>query len=186
MATRRGAEYEVKVRLSSSDVDKILSRLSLIGFTKEGDVFEEDHYVDLRGCPGYREGSVLRFRKVSSGSGVEYRLTYKSVVPSEGVKAREEVEVELQGEEVLSMLKMVGLRTITIRKSRTYLSGMGLKVSADRVDCLGTYLEFEEMDPASVKDFLDKVREVLKLLGLEVGDLITKSYLELYLEAGCG
>ncbi len=184
-SSRRAAEFEVKVYLDRAEEEGILNRLVSLGFVVEGGVCEEDHYFDMRGCPGYRDGSVLRFRKVVSGSSIEYRLTYKGLIPSEGVKARDEIEVPLQSEDVLTALKMVGLRTVVIRKRRTYLSGMGLKLSLDFVECLGTYLEFEELNPSSAEEFLSKVRSVLKLLGLEGRELITKSYLEMYLERGC-
>jgi predicted adenylyl cyclase CyaB len=165
--------------------EDILSRLRGFGFVVEGSVYEEDHYFDMRGCPGYREGSVLRFRRVVSGESVRYWLTYKGLIRSEGVKARDEIEIPLQSEDLLTVLKMVGLRTFVIRKRRTYLSGMGLKLSLDFVECLGKYLEFEELNPSSAEEFLSEVRSVLTLLGLEGRELITESYLEMYIRRGC-
>lgn len=184
---RRVSEFEVKVYLDLVREEEVLSCLVGLGFVVEDRVYEEDYYFDMRGCPGYRDGSVLRFRKVisESRSSVEYKLTYKGLIPSEGVKAREEIEIPLQSEDVLTVLRTVGLRTVTIRKRRTYLSGMGLRLSLDFVECLGTYLEFEELNPTSVEEFLSKVRSVLKLLGLEGKELITESYLEMYLKRGC-
>ncbi|MEM1930818.1 MAG: class IV adenylate cyclase [Sulfolobales archaeon] len=178
-------EFEVKVRVGDVDLEKVFSKLTLLGFTKEGEVLEEDHYFDLRGCPGYKQGAVLRFRKVSTGSTVEYRLTYKGVVAYEGVKARDELEVSLPDDGVLEVLKLVGLRDLVIRKKRTYFNRAGFKVSVDEVECLGRFLEFEEVNPLSAESFLAKVRDVLDSLEVPSNDLITESYLELYLRQGC-
>ncbi len=182
----RGTEFEVKVELDSSETREVLERLLLAGFEVEGEAYEEDYYFDLRGCPWYRPGTVLRFRRVRTGSGAEYRLTYKGAVTSEGVKAREEVEVPLLDEGVLEVLKALGMRGTAIGKRRVYLRGEGLRVSLDEVECLGTFLEFEEVNPRSAGDFLAKVGKVLRALGLEGRELIAESYLELYTRRGCG
>ncbi|MEM0196192.1 MAG: class IV adenylate cyclase [Sulfolobales archaeon] len=179
------AEFEVKVRVSDIDLERVFSKLTLLGFTKEGEVLEEDHYFDLRGCPGYRQGTVLRFRKVSTGSTVEYRLTYKGVIAYEGIKARDELEVSLPDDRVFEVLKLVGFRDLVVRKKRTYFNRAGFKVSIDEVECLGRFLEFEEVNPPSVESFLAKVRDVLNSLGIPSNKLITESYLELYLRQGC-
>lgn len=181
----RSSEFEVKVRLSSVNLSDLVDRLTSLGFAIEGEVREEDHYFDLRGCPGYRHGTVLRFRKTTTTSAVEYKLTYKEVIASEGVKARDELEVPLPDWRVLEVLKLVGLKDVVIRKKRTYFSNTNLKVSLDEVECLGTFLEFEEINPRSAEDFLSKVRETLSSLGLPTGELITESYLELYLRQDC-
>ncbi len=182
----RGAEFEVKVKLSGLNLGELIERLVRLGFAVEGEVYEEDRYFDLRGCPWYRPGSVLRFRKVKTSSGTEYRLTYKGVVTSEGVKAREEVEVPLSDEGVLEVLEMLGVKSITIRKRRVYLRGGDLRLSVDEVECLGAYLEFEEVNPPSAEEFLAKVGRVLRALELEGSELIAESYLELYTKQGCG
>ncbi|MEM2007179.1 MAG: class IV adenylate cyclase [Sulfolobales archaeon] len=181
----RSAEYEVKVRIDEVDFESIVSKLTSLGFTKEGDVLEEDHYFDLRGCPGYKHGTVLRFRKVITGSTVEHRLTYKGVIAFEKVKARDELEVPLPDDRVLEVLKLAGFSGVIIRKKRTYFSSADLKVSLDEVECLGRFLEFEEVNPPSAESFLAKVRETLSSLGISANELITESYLELYLRQDC-
>lgn len=179
------AEFEVKVRLVGVDPRSLVDRLASLGFKMEEEVEEEDHYFDLRGCPGYKQGTVLRFRRVVTGSTVKYRLTYKGLIASEGVKARNELEADLPDGRVLDILRLAGLKEVVIRKRRSYFSGADLKVSLDEVECLGGFLEFEEMNPQSAESFLAKVRKTLSLLGIPAAELITESYLELYLRQRC-
>lgn len=139
----------------------------------------------MRGCPGYREGAVLRFRKTESDSGAEFKLTYKSPMLLRDVKAREEFETELRDDSVLKILKMLGLRDIVVRKKRSYFTGVELNLSVDVVECLGSFIEFEEVNPKSAEDFLAKVRRVLRDLDLDGSELISESYLELLLASSC-
>ncbi|MCS7099568.1 MAG: class IV adenylate cyclase [Sulfolobales archaeon] len=179
------AEFEVKVRLSGVELSEIAGKLANLGFSRSEDVYEEDHYFDLRGCSGYTEGSVLRFRRVESASGVRYKLTYKSPATLSGVKARDEFEVELGDDGVFRVLKMLGLRDFAIRKRRSYFTGADMSVSIDEVECLGNFMEFEKVNPRSAEEFIARVRDVLRKLGLDGSELISKSYLELFLASNC-
>jgi len=175
-------EFEVKVDLRGVDLERLAELLNGAGFRYLGEVYEEDHYVDLRYCSNYRSGAVLRFRRSETPSGTEFKLTYKGVVESSRVKAREEVEIPLPDGRLLEVLRKLGFQTIRVAKRRRVYARGELKVFLDVVENLGTFVEFEMVNPESEERFLAEVRAVLRDLGLEGRPLIVESYLELMLK----
>ncbi len=174
-------EFEVKVSLEGLDLGRVAELLERAGFRYIGEVYEEDHYVDLRSCSNYRYGTVLRFRRSETSSGTEFKLTYKGVVESTKVKAREEVEVPLPDGRLPEVFRKLGFQTIRVAKRRRVYARGELKVFLDLVEGLGPFAEFEMVNPESEETLLREVRAVLRDLGLEGRPLIVESYLELVL-----
>jgi predicted adenylyl cyclase CyaB len=176
-------EFEVKVSLEGVDLGRVSEALEGLGFRYLGEVYEEDHYVDLRSCSSYRYGTVLRFRRSETPSGTEFRLTYKGVVESSRVKAREEVEIPLPDGRLLEVFRKLGFQTIRVAKRRRVYARGELRVFLDVVEGLGSFAEFEMVNPESEEVLLREVRAVLRDLGLEGRPLIVESYLELLLRS---
>ncbi len=169
-------EVEVKVGLDCSRLEEVEERVKKLGVL-EASVLEEDTYYQ-HPCRDFSvTDEALRVRKVDG----RVELTYKG--PKRlvhGVKVRREVTLRVEGD-VGSLLEALGFsRVAVIRKRRRYyrLARPAVTVSIDRVEGLGCFVEVE-----AVEADVEAIEEALRLLGLEDAEKVTKSYLELYLEA---
>ncbi len=176
-------EFEVKVRISEEELRKLREVLkNELRGEYLGGFREEDIYVDLSRCGINREEVALRIRR----RGSEGRITLKKRIHSEVAKIREELEVEVSDpSKLVEMVRALGLDYIEVVKEReVFRVGDKIKVSLDRVEGLGTFIEVEVINPSSEEEFNELVNTLLTKLGLSGRELITKSYLEMSLERG--
>jgi adenylate cyclase class 2 len=178
-------EYEVKLSLDGFDVDFLKRKLCDLGFKHISHRFEEDHYIDFRGCVNYVEDSALRIRIYkSSDGGIRYKLTFKGPRSSMDVKVREEIEMDLADDRLLEIFRKLGFRDLVVRKVRDEYSRGDLKVCIDDVEGLGVFMEVEVLNPESKEAYMNKLMELLSSLNLSNRPLIVKTYLELLLQRG--
>ncbi len=179
-------EYEVKIPVD--DLDQVKERLLSKGWKLEGSSVEIDRYVDFRDCVGIPHDVAFRIRKRITDSGeVIGEVTYKGPRLEVGVKAREEINVEVKDPDGLAKVFLrLGFRVFTLRKRReVYVKeGCAAHVYLDRVDGLGTFVEVEVMNPGSTEDFRKILDDVEAELGLRGRPEEVKPYLDMYLEVG--
>jgi adenylate cyclase class 2 len=179
-------EYEVKLSLEGVDIDLLKRRLCDLGFKHISHRFEEDHYIDFRGCTNYVEDSALRVRVYRCGDGgVKYKLTFKGPRASMDVKVREEIEMDLLDDRLLEIFRKLGFRDLVVRKVRDEYSRGDLKVYIDDVEGLGVFMEIEVLNPESREAYMGRLMELLDSLNLSNRPLIVKTYLELILQREC-
>ena len=112
-----------------------------------------------------RDGRVLRLRKI----GQQALLTFKGPATyREGVKSRDEAELEVDGATMLSILDGLGYRPLLeYRKTRETWQLDGALVALDTLD-FGRFVEIEGAEA--------EVRRVAGQLGLEMARAVEKGY----------
>ena len=113
-------------------------------------------------------------------------LTYKGPKIEGKSKTREELEVHLDDQaKMQEILQNLGFKAFfPIKKTRKLFSLNRIKISIDKIEELGTFIELEtkvktkEEVPEAVKILLEKI----KLLGISENRLERRSYLELLIE----
>jgi len=170
-------ETEIKARVD----DKTLESLQAFLGSECRKVRQErqaDTYLQ-HPCRDFAEtDEALRVRVVEDGSRVE--LCYKG--PKGKVlefKRREEVKVEVDSDSgIIELLKRLGFTPVaTVVKSRTVFDCRDFEVSIDRVEGLGTFVEFE----LKSEGLEERLLGLLEELGL-LNRIERKTYLELVLE----
>ena len=144
---------------------------------KEGGIYvgaevQEDHYLDFDDLRIKKAGSALRIRK----SGEKAKLTYKGPLLENKIKAREEIEAEVQDiDALIKILERIGLKVkIIVKKVRETIFYKGLNFEIDSVERLGDFLEVEVKDEEQLKI----VKETVERIGIK-WDPIIKSYAEM-------
>lgn len=179
-------EYEVKLSLDGVDIDLLKKRLCDLGFKHISHCFEEDHYIDFRGCINYVEDSALRVRIYRCDDGeIKYKLTFKGPRTSMDIKVREEIEMDLMDDRLLEIFRKLGFRDLIVRKVRDEYSKGDLKVYIDDVEGLGVFMEIEVLNVESKEAYMGRLMELLDSLNLSNRPLIVKTYLELILQREC-
>ncbi len=176
-------EYEIKIAVKDlGDVERALRE---IGAVLEDDVYEEDHYIDLRPCKDLRStDEVLRIRisRSSKTNSEFYELTYKGPRTARIPKVRDEISVEVSdGRALLEIIRRLGFLTYVLKKRRKIYRYGKYKIFLDDVVHLGKYIEVEVEGVSSVEEFNEEIKKLVSILRLS-GPLISKSYLELILE----
>jgi adenylate cyclase class 2 len=113
-------------------------------------------------------------------------LTYKGPLVDDTSKTREEAETRVaDGEAIRAILAGLGYNpAATVRKERDRYAVAGCRVTLDRVERVGTFVEVEHHDAVTEGD-IDRAREtvtdLLRDLRLDPGEGIQTSYLGLLL-----
>lgn len=172
-----------------SDLREIEEKLVSNGWVLEDVLLEEDRYVDLTHCvgsPGRQIALRVRIKKSLVRNTSAAELTFKGALIEEGIKAREEITAALEDpEKMTKILLLSGFPIITIKKKRRVYSATEnrAKVFLDEVEGLGSYVEIELMNPESREEYVRILSRIKEELGLSKEENITKSYLELRMEA---
>ncbi len=170
-------EVEAKVELLSPGAlrDRLREAKAVAGDVEEHeDVFFTHPSRDLAAA-----GEAFRLR-VCNG---RMHLTYKGPKRGQGVKVREEHEVDV-AEDPRPMLAGLGFHpAVTLRKTREPWTLGDVHVTIDTLEGLGTFAEVEVLadDEAHATEM---VESVLKGLGLEGATRMETSYLEMALAVG--
>ncbi len=174
-------ETEIKIRLREGELEAVQSRLSQTGCEPVSPrQWEENLIFDLPGRKLLETDCLLRLRTV----GTRHLLTFKGPQqPHSILKQRPEAEVEVNDpSEARKILEALGYEVhCRYDKYRekwvTKADRQELKVCLDETP-FGSFVEIEG-DPGAVRDLAEG-------LDLDLENAVTKSYLELYLEAGLG
>ena len=176
-------EVEVKVR---ADHERVREALAGTDATRVERVVQEDTYYSAPDRDFADTDEALRIRLERSDEERDARVTYKGPLVESESKTREEFETGVDdGAAMGNILERLGYDPVaTVKKERERYEYSGYEVVLDAVDDLGEFVEVETEAPASS---LETERagaiEILERLGLDPGDQIRTSYLELLLDA---
>ncbi|MEM0212479.1 MAG: class IV adenylate cyclase [Candidatus Methanomethylicia archaeon] len=177
-------ECEVKVCIDDVDLNLLRSRLNNLGFKFYGYWFEEDHYIDFRCCTCYVEDSALRIRKYDFNGEIKYKLTFKGPrIIGVNVKAREEIEMDLNDDTLLKIFGKLGFNDLIVKKVREKYSKGNVNIYVDDVNGLGRFIEIEIVNPPSMEVYEKTLSELLSLLELTGKPIITETYLEMLIKS---
>lgn len=173
---------EVEVKLAVEDLDEIEARLKKLGARFAEEKKQSDTYFNAPDRDFAKTDEALRIRMENEKN----FLTYKGPKIDSKTKSRREIEIEIrkkEAEKLRSMLTQLGYREVAaVNKTRKVFRLHGHKISLDRVEHLGSFVEVEAT--AGEKNFEARRRQVfdlLKKLGLDRAKSIRQSYLELLL-----
>ena len=154
---------EIEAKMSVDDLEAVRHRLRERGATRAGNALETNTFFDTedRSLLAADEGLRLRRTRDAETGAEQHVITYKGPRQQGRLKAREEVEVGVQGSEgAAELLGRLGYqRMLSFEKRRESWLLDGCKVELDEVPLLGTFVEVE--GPA--EDAVLRVRESLKL-----------------------
>lgn len=173
-------EVEGKYRVICDDINKINYFLKEKDFREEYRVVEKDIYYNHPCRDFSRTDEALRIRiRKYIGQGIRKTvLTYKGSrkVLGEGVKAREEIEVELNNwRKMNNILLCLGFqRVISFVKERIIYRKRDVEVTLDHVYGLGRFIEVETRNRSIIENIYSSLSECL--------EPVNKTYLELCLE----
>jgi adenylate cyclase class 2 len=177
-------EIEVKVR---ADHTPVRERLRDRNAEHVGTVRQTDTYYDhpARSFPATDEALRIRREKPDNGESVT-RLTYKGPLVESASKTREEIETEVGDAEALdATLRALGFDPVPeVSKERERFALGEYTVTLDTVEGIGTFVEAESRGTEDeIETVREGARELLRDLGLDPGEHIRTSYLELVLDA---
>lgn len=174
-------ETEIKIPVREGELDRLRSSLSEMGSELSSPRrFEENLIFDSPLQKLFENDCLLRLRTV----GGQHVLTYKGKQkPDSVLKVRPEAETRIDDAlEVRRILEALGF-TVGCRydkhreKWTAVVSQQELEVCLDETP-IGDFVEIEGDAQA--------IRSLAKTLSLDLDKAVTRSYLELYLEAGLG
>lgn len=172
-------EVEVKVAADNSAVEE---RLRELGAEPAGSRTQRDVYYSAPHRDFMETDEALRVRREDGDA----YLTYKGQKRGDGTKSRREHEVGVESAETMErVLESLGFREYgVVEKHRTVYELQDYEVVLDDVMGLGEYVEIEtEAREEDYEEARDGALELLTRLGLDPGESVQTSYLEL-LEGG--
>ncbi len=190
--------YEVEMKLRAEH-DRVRERLTAMDADHIGGVTQVDTYYDAPDRDFAATDEAFRVRRetdhgedadVAADTGDDGRvlLTYKGPLVDDTSKTREEAETRVADEtELRAILAGLGYEpAATVHKNRDRYEVSGCRVTLDRVDEVGEFVEVEHHDPVAETDIeraREAVTDLLVELGLDPGESIQTSYLGLVLAA---
>ena len=193
--------YEVEMKLRAEH-DQIREQLTAMDADHIGGVTQEDTYYDAPDREFAETDEAFRVRRetdhgedgddadVAADTGGDGRvlLTYKGPLVDDTSKTREEAETRVAEEAQLrAILAGLGYEpAATVHKQRDRYEVGGCRVTLDRVDEVGEFVEVEHHDPVAETDIeaaREAVTDLLVELGLDPEESIQTSYLGLVLAA---
>ena len=170
---------ELEVKAPCRDLVGLERRLLSLGARHLEDLEQVDMYLSHPVRDFGATDEALRLRRENRRS----RITYKGPKMDQDTKMREEIELEVEDLERMSMLlERVGFRPfLKVVKRRRVLELEGVHFCLDRVEGLGDFveMEYQGQDLGEGKRRINELRTRLELEGNE-----RRSYLELLLEKG--
>jgi len=193
--------YEVEMKLRA-DHDQLREQLTAMDADHVGGVTQADTYYDAPDRDFAETDEAFRVRhetthggggRDSDRSGVSTNdervlLTYKGPLVDDRSKTREEAETRVAEEAQLrAILAGLGYEpAATVQKKRDRYEVGGCRVTLDRVDEVGEFVEVEHHDPVAeteIEGAREAVTDLLVELGLDPEERIQTSYLGLVLAA---
>jgi adenylate cyclase class 2 len=169
-------EIEAKIKVDSCAGAR--ARLGELGARRVYDVLETNELYDTSDQQLFRRGCGLRIRTCrGEGDVPRPALTHKGPQQAGLLKSRDEIETEVTDPTALGdILKSLGyVPVIIFEKRREEWELDGLKIELDEVPRLGSYVEIEGPDEASV-------RALQARLGLGGHPSIQDSYVALLID----
>ncbi|MFP4632029.1 MAG: class IV adenylate cyclase [Halobacteriales archaeon] len=172
-------EAEIKVEAIHDDVRPEIERL---GAASLGDVMQTDVYYSAPHREFAETDEALRVRVEGD---VAY-VTYKGPKLAAGTKSRREIDLRVSSaEDASAMLRALGFEEYgRVEKHREEYAYGDFHVALDSVDGLGEYVEVEtKVERDDVDAAHQELERLLADLGLDPGDAISTSYLEMLVAA---
>lgn len=165
---------EVEAKMAAPDLEPVRATLKRLNATGGKLTLETNIFFDTPDTALLKSGSGLRLRtNRDAASGKEtHVITHKGPLLAGAVKSREETELIVESaEDAAALLAKLGFRkTLTFQKRRESWKLGSCKIELDELPHLGTFVEVEGPDEATVID----VREEL---GLGDRPIIKTSYI---------
>jgi len=170
---------ELEVKVPCTDLVGLEGRLKALGARHVEDLDQVDLYFSHPVRDFGSTDEALRLRRENERS----RVTYKGPKLDQDTKMREEIELEVEDLDRMSvLLERVGFKPyLKVVKRRTVYDLEGMHFCLDRVEGLGDFVEMEYQgeDLSAGKEMIMDLKARLGLKGNE-----RRSYLELLLEKG--
>lgn len=173
-------EVEIKIR---TDLESAGQKLTDNGFVKDKSIRESDTYYDNAAGDIRGNDTALRIRTIEYpdlGTTESY-ITFKGSRCDDVSMTRPEYETLVEGPDEMKMiLRALGYEPVepAVIKERTLYVKGSVSACLDKVEGLGEFLELEIMSESESKDdALNRLWEMLELLGYNRNDTVTVSYL---------
>ncbi len=166
----KSAGFEVQIKFKTQIAEETLLAQ---GAQKLGSMLHEDRFLVKKDQVIKESNELIRIRKEGDD---EILFTYKGPVANKKFRNRLVVNRRATPEEI-DDLKKEYKEVISVHKKRTIFILHGVRISLDRVDRLGDFIEFEVMK----EDDGYLIDSIVKSLGLEYRDSTRLSYFELAL-----
>jgi len=164
---------EIEAKMRVADFAPVREALTRAGAGRIREVVEENIFFDTPARSLLSAGSGLRLRiNRDSPTGKEsFVVTYKGAQAASHVKMREEIEVSVSSApETIALLSRLGYqRRLSFQKRRESWSLDSCKIELDEIEQLGSFVEIEGPDEATIL-------HVRSCLGLQEHPLITEPY----------
>ncbi|PTD94859.1 class IV adenylate cyclase [archaeon SCG-AAA382B04] len=140
---------------------------------------QEDIYLNHPVKDFAKTDEALRLRKIDGKT----FITYKGPKLEEKTKSRKEIEEKIEDfEKSLEIFKSLGFREAgSVKKKRQIYELNGYKVSIDKVEGLGEFIEAEKEIKEVDQEIIENAIDFLTDLGIDQRDFERRSYLELIL-----
>jgi adenylate cyclase class 2 len=165
---------EIEAKMAVPDLDVVRSKLRDIGSERAGRTLETNTFFDTedRSLLAADEGLRLRRNHDVETDADEHVITYKGPRMHGVLKSRDEVElIVASSEDATQLLERLGfVRMLSFEKRRESWKLGGCKVELDELPYLGSFVEVEGPDEATVL----AVREQL---GLSDRPMVKSSYI---------
>ena len=170
---------EVEVKAYAKDLDKIEAKIRSMGAEPTWEGEQVDTYYNHPERDFAKTDEALRIRKEKDRNS----LTYKGPKVDKLSKTREEIQFSMEDPEAAGkVLVKLGFSEVGVVKKHRKKFKLGeLKISLDRVEGLGDFVEVEALDTNISEQDVSKTRDriivIMDELGLEKRE--RTSYLEL-------
>ncbi len=154
---------EIEAKMAVGDLNSVRSRLAECHAKRLGAFTEVNTFFDTddRSLMAADKGLRLRLNRNTETGEEDHIMTYKGPRQHGPLKSREEVEMAVEGSaESAKLLECLGFhKMLSFEKRRESWELDGCRVELDELPYLGTYVEIEGPDDASVM----RVRKTLNL-----------------------
>lgn len=167
-------EVEIKAISSEKAKNKIKANGVFLGTEKQKDIYLNHPDRDFS-----KTDEALRLREVEN----KVFLTYKGPKIDEKTKSREEVEEQIEDlDKSIKIFESLGFEKAgVVHKDRELYELHGYKISIDKVEGLGEFIELEREVKKPSDEVISETISFLKQLGVKEEDFERRSYLELLL-----
>lgn len=176
---------EVEIKLKIQKKEQIKDILMQSGFVEGKTVTETDTYYTSAHHDFWKLDEALRIRSIRDLTTQKETavITYKGAKLDQISMTRKELETEVGEAAVMrEILERIGFSPVLpVEKQRRYLHKGNITACLDEVKDLGDYLELEILTDTEEnrETALQKIEEILKLLGYSMQETTRRSYLSM-------
>jgi adenylate cyclase class 2 len=163
---------ELECKLKIPERESFVAKLLDLGAEDHSDALERNWVFDYPDKDLRQNGKLLRVREYKGGC-----VTYKGASKTSNFKRREEIEAQTNdAKTICDIFKKIGLvQSWYYEKYRHEFEFGNAEIVLDKVPELGCFIEIEAEEEETIS-------KILKKLGLNPEDNISKSYLRLFEE----